>query len=333
MKVFITGSNGFIGSNLCRHFRSKGWSVHGLVRRTSDLHFLKGLDVALTYGDLSRPEEICLPDGMDYIVHSASLVSDTAGEEACYRNIYLLAVNLVDKICAAPSRPRRLAYISTALVLGFDGINISETSPGRDLADFLPYVRQKRATEAYVRSEGKKRGLPVVVLRPSDTFGPNDRTTCGRLLRACESGWPLISGRGDWRFGYCYIDNLCQAVELALLKEGAEGNAYTVTNSELPTWRSFLSLLYGGIGRKRMVHIPVAAAFAGARLLAGVTKIFPRFDPVLTHYRVKRVTTETTYDVSRTLADLGYAPDNRMKDQIQAIVRWYWKERRDGYIK
>ena len=117
------------------------------------------------------------------------------------------------------------------------------------------------------------------------------------------------------------------------MKDGVTGNAYTVANGELPTWRSFGARLYGEMGRKRMIYIPIWANFAAARVLGGIAKIFPRYDPLCTYYRAKRVTTETTYDISRTVADLDYKPDNRMEDQIQAIVRWYWKERRDGYIK
>ena len=36
MKVFITGANGFIGSNICRRFLARGWDVAGLVRPAAD---------------------------------------------------------------------------------------------------------------------------------------------------------------------------------------------------------------------------------------------------------------------------------------------------------
>ena len=63
--VFITGANGFIGSNLCRYFLKKNFTVHGLVRKTSDLHFLEDLDVKLVYGDLNEAEKIKLPENVD----------------------------------------------------------------------------------------------------------------------------------------------------------------------------------------------------------------------------------------------------------------------------
>jgi len=332
MKILITGANGFVGSNLCRHFLNKGWDVYGLVRRTSDLHFLKNLDLKLICGDLLYPEKIEIPDDIGYVIHSASLVSDTADVDMCHKNIYLLAVNLVRKILSLPRLPRRLVYISTALTLGFNGLNISEERPGES-AQFFAYTRSKLKTEEYFLEQRIKNKLPVVILRPGDVYGPNDRTTCARLLRLCERGVPLIAGHGNWRFGFCYIDNLCQAVDLALLKEGIEGRAYSVSNNVLPTWRIFFSGLQKGLHKKQRIYVPVWFALSLAGLIENLNKIFPRYDPPLTRYRIKRITSDTTYDISRTIAELGYEPDNRTEHQIGEIVSWYLKERRDGYIK
>ncbi|RLG29690.1 hypothetical protein DRN98_08155, partial [Methanosarcinales archaeon] len=52
MKVFITGINGFIGSNLARFSLDNGLEVSGSVRETSDLSFLKDISVTLHQGDI-----------------------------------------------------------------------------------------------------------------------------------------------------------------------------------------------------------------------------------------------------------------------------------------
>jgi len=332
MKIFITGANGFIGSNLCRHFLSQSWEVYGLVRRTSDLHFLNGLDVKLVTGDLLRPEEVRIPDGIDHIVHAASIVSDWADDETCRKHIYQLAVNLVQKIQSLPRMPKRIVYISTAVTLGFNALDISEERPGRS-ALFLDYTRYKVKTEQMFLDEWRRSGLPVVILRPADVYGPYDRTSCAKILRACEHGVGLIAGHGNRRFGFCYIDNLCQVVHLALFKEGIEGRAYTVTNGELPTWRTFFSGLQKGLNKKQRFYQPIWIVFAIAACMEAVHKLFPRYEASLNFYRIKRITTETTYDISRTISELGYAPDDRIDRQIEAIVAWYLKERRDGFIK
>jgi nucleoside-diphosphate-sugar epimerase len=331
-KLLITGANGFIGANLCRHFLAHGWDVHGLVRRTSDIHSLEGLDVKLIYGELQYPETFRIPADIDHIIHSASIVSDRADDETCRRNIYLLAVNLARKIEEMPRPLRRLAHISTALTLGFDATDISEEKPGKP-ALFFAYARYMLQVEHLFLDMWKTRGLPIVILRPGDVFGPHDRVSCVELLKACERGVPLIVGKGRHRFGYCYSGNLCQAAELALTKEGIEGRAYTVTNGSLPTWREFLKDMQRGVGRKQRVYVPVWLAFALAGIFKGVQKLRPSFVPRGTYYRIKRVTSETTYDISKTIADLGYRPDDRIDLQVREIVAWYLKEKEDGFIK
>ncbi|MGB7295838.1 MAG: NAD-dependent epimerase/dehydratase family protein [Candidatus Aminicenantales bacterium] len=331
-KVLITGANGFIGSNLCRHLAAEGYEVYGMVRRTSDLHFLEGLPVRLIFGDLCDPPGLSIPQDIDSVVHAASIVSDQASDSDCEAGIFNLTVNLVQKAQDLGIKLQRFIYISTTLTLGYLGRDLSEEEPGRS-ADFMPYVRAKKKSEAYLRERMESDHLPLVILRPGDTYGPNDRTSCDKILRGAERGFPIIVGSGKHRFAFCYIDNLCQAVRLALQDDRAVGRAYTVTNGILPTWKEFFAGFQKALGKRQRVYVPVwlAKTVAGAQELW--KKISPGFQPELNQYRVRRITTETTYDISRTVAELGYRPDNDMGKQIEAIVAWYREDRKKGYIK
>ncbi len=331
-KVLITGANGFIGSNLCRYLLAKGYDVYGLVRRTSDLHFLEGLPVDLIFGDLSDPSDLQLPLDTAYVVHAASIVSDLATETECEAGIFSLTVNLVEKSMSLGIKPKRFVYISTTLALGYLGTNLSEEKPGQS-ADSMPYVRGKKRTETYLMEKRQSDHLPVVILRPGDTYGPNDRTACDKILRAAELGVPIIVGSGRHQFAFCYIDNLCQAVQLSFKNDKAVGNAYTVTNGVLPTWRQFFSGLQKGLGKRQRIYVPVWLAKTLASFQELRKKVSPGFQPDLTQYRIQRITTETTYDISRTVTELGYRPDNDTERQIRTIVEWYREERKKGYIK
>jgi nucleoside-diphosphate-sugar epimerase len=328
-RVLITGANGFIGSNLCRWFRRRGWEVDALVRESSDLHFLAGLDVRLLKGDLRFAEKIVVPEGTTHIVHAAALVSDMAGDAECALNIFDMTRSFIQKIGDSGAPLGRFVYISTALTLGFGHRDISEDTHGMSAA-FLPYVRHKIRTENELFDLHAGRGFPAVILRPGDVFGPYDRVTCASLLRGCERGVPLIVGHGRWRFGYCYVGNLCQAVELALVKDGVEGKAFTVTNGVLPTWRDFFQALQNGVGKKQKVYVPVWLALAAAAGSGILHAVFPSFEREINYYRIKRITTETTYDISRTVTELGYKPDDDFERQFAEVVDWYLEERKNG---
>jgi nucleoside-diphosphate-sugar epimerase len=325
--VLITGANGFIGSHLCDAFAARGYAVHGLVRRTSDLSLLEGSTVHLVYGDLTSIDAIDFPPRIDIVVHAAALVSDTAGAAECRRHILDATRSLVEKITRLYPRLSRFVYVSSALTLGYGADDISEEAPGRS-ADYLPYCRMKKLTEQLLRDRHGETGFPVVILRPGDVYGPRDRTSCRRMLDAAAKGAPLIVGRGSCRFGLCSPTNLSRAALAAVERPGAIGNAYTVVNGVAPTYREFFGALQAGVGRRQRFYVPVTPVLAAALFLELARRLIPGLEPPINFYRIRRITTQTTYDMRRTLRDLGYLSDDDYKAQFRAIVEWYLGETR-----
>ncbi len=74
MKVLVTGGNGFIGSHLVELLLSRHYAVRCLVRKTSDLTWVKGLDIEFIQGDLFDPDALRnAVEGVDYVYHSAGV--------------------------------------------------------------------------------------------------------------------------------------------------------------------------------------------------------------------------------------------------------------------
>lgn len=330
--ILITGANGFIGSNLCRYFLAKDYNVYGLVRKTSDLHFLEGQKIKLIYGDLMQVEKIEWPKNLDVVVHCASVVSDEADDECCESNIYNSTIGLVRHIKNSNIDIKKFIFMSTALVLGYQELDISEAKPGRS-ACYLPYVRSKKKTEETLLSMHNGHRFPVVILRPADVFGPNDRITCAHILKGIDDGVPVIVGGGKWIFPFCYVDNLCQATYLACTSNNSEGRAYTVTNGIDVTWKEFLSFLQKKLNRRQWIYIPAFFPHVVAFAMNIIHKLRPSYEPKLTKYRIKRITSHTNYDISKTVQELNYVPENDIEKQFCKIVDWYLSEKDAGRIK
>ncbi len=328
--VFITGSNGFIGSNLCRYFLKKNINVYGLVRKTSDLHFLEDLDVKLVYGDLSEAEKIKLPENVDTIIHCASEVSDIADKKSCEINIWRATENFVNHVMNTTTNLKKFIYMSTALVLGYKKLNISDENPGKPAN--LPYVHSKIKTEKYLLEAHKKKGLPLVILRPADVYGPYDRTSSAPIVKGLKDGLPPIVAGGKWIFPFCYVDNLSLATYLACVTPNIEGNAYTVTNGSDVAWKEFFSVILKRINKKQRFYLPKFTPFVVAFFSKIIHFFVPSFEPQLTYYRAKRITSNTNYDISRTINDLNYSPDTDTEKQFNATMDWYLAEHEAGYL-
>jgi len=82
-------------------------------------------------------------------------------------------------------------------------------------------------------------GFPAIILRPSIVYGPYSRWCTGTIERLRKDQVALIDGGA----GICnttYVDNLIDAIFLALGADGAIGQSISITDGELVTWADFI---------------------------------------------------------------------------------------------
>jgi dTDP-glucose 4,6-dehydratase len=179
-RVLVTGAGGFIGSHLVEELVRQGADVRALVRYNSraDLGNLKLADpevvrdIDVRFGDLRDPDTVRdVVDGVDVVFHLGALIaipySYLHPREVAETNVMGTLNVLESSRCA---RARRVVHVSTSEVYGTARVvPISEAHP---LQGQSPYSASKigadRLAEAYHRSFG----LPVVTVRPFNTFGP-----------------------------------------------------------------------------------------------------------------------------------------------------------------
>ncbi len=204
-RVLVTGADGFIGSHLTERLVAEGAQVRAFCCYNSrgslgwldetDPAMRAALDVRL--GDIRDARFVAAAtEGIDIVFHLAALIaipySYVAPQSFIDTNVSG-TLNALEGARAAGVR--RFIQTSTSEVYGTPGdLPIRETHP---MAAQSPYAASKVAADQLALAFARSYELPVVVLRPFNTYGPrqSDRAVLPTMLRQ------LLDGRTEIRLG------------------------------------------------------------------------------------------------------------------------------------
>jgi dTDP-glucose 4,6-dehydratase len=156
----------------------------------------------------------------------------------------------------------RFLHVSTDEVFGpiESPWRASESSPNRPSS---PYAASKAAADQFVRSYHHTYGLPILLVHPSNNYGPfqfPEKLVPLAILNAIE-GWPIpIYGDGSQRRNWLFGEDLCRAVSL-VLERATPGEAFNVATSIERTNAELVRAICGLVDRlvPELPHAPCAA--------------------------------------------------------------------------
>jgi nucleoside-diphosphate-sugar epimerase len=248
--IALTGSTGFIGSTIARRLATEGWKIKALKRRTSDRSPLVGFDVQWVEGALEDLDSLrCLVHGVEAVVHCAGAVRGATQEHFNQIN-----VDGVERLVRAATEQHPLPRF---LLLS----SLAAREP-----DLSPYAKSKYQGEAVLAEQAGQ--MPWTVLRPSAVYGPGEKEM-QPLLRWMARGIAFVLGSGDGRFSMLYVDDLAEAIQKWLLKDGLPKKAFELHDGRPGgySWKDVIDAV-GGLNARRVqcLHIPVAGLRTAARL-------------------------------------------------------------------
>jgi len=321
MKILISGGAGFIGSNLCEYFLSKGYKVVCLDNfATGHLHNLNGainnLNFTLIEGDIRNLSDCQKAvEGVDYVLHQAALGSVPRSiNDPITTNDVNISGFLNMLIASRDAKVKRFVYAASSSTYGdSQGLPKVEEVIGKPLS---PYAITKFVNELYAEIFSKTYGLETVGLRYFNVFGrkqdPNGAYAAVipkfvQQFMRYES--PVINGDGLYSRDFTYIDNVIQMNELAMTTQNPEA----------------LNTVYN-------------TAFGDRTTLIQLTDFLKEY---LTTFDAKIADVEVLHgpnragDIPHSLASiekakrlLGYNPQFSIQEGLKEAVAWYYNNLR-----
>ncbi len=320
--ILVTGANGFIGSNLVKRLLSDGHKVRSLVRKTSDLSFLDGVDTELFYGDISDVNNLSdALKNIDKVYHVAGLAADWGAYEL-FEKVNFKGVQNVAKT-ASSSGVKKMIYISTVAFHGFGKINMNEESPIQN--DLIPYAKTKYLAEQWLWKYQNETDMKITAVRPGNVFGVNDRTFMLKYLDAMLTGKFSEINKGRSKTCPVFIDNLIDIITLVGDNDKANGEAFIATDGLDIDWHTFNTKLADGLGIKLpKTSIPYGVAYAVAKMYYGVHKLLGiKSEPFLTPYRVNNGGKDYHFSIAKLHKYFNYSPRVNLDDSVKKTVNWY----------
>jgi dihydroflavonol-4-reductase len=190
MLAFVTGATGFVGSHVARVLKQQGADLRLLVRPTSDLRNLDGLDADRVEGDLRDAASIeTALSGCDVAFHVAAdyrlWVRDS---DAMYRSNVEGTRSLLE--AARKQGLRRVVYTSSVATMGFTSSftsnhrNVADEQSPVGIEDMIGHYKRSKFMAEQVAIEAATSGLDVVVVNPTTPIGERDikPTPTGRIV-------------------------------------------------------------------------------------------------------------------------------------------------------
>lgn len=322
-KILVTGVNGFIGSHIAERLLHEGHEVHGLVRKTSNLDFICGMNIKLHYGDILLPETLTEAVAEnEVVIHNAGLASDWGPLDLFMKINFEGTKNIVN--AALSGGVKRIVYMSSTAIHGFGSKEMmNENSPVTP--SVFPYSQSKWMAEKWLMDFAAQSGIEAVAIRPGNVFGTRDHTFIEKYLDVIVKGRAGFVSGGKSKTCPTYVENLSHAVALACFHPAAAGESFIITDGIDITWRAFTEMLAQAAGApKPRFSIPFRAGYSLAFLMEMIYKTAGSTNaPLLTRYRMSNAGLDYFFSIAKAEKMLGFRPEINMEEAIGRTVNWY----------
>ncbi len=315
--ILVTGAAGFIGSNLTDRLLAAGHRVVGFdnfcdfyaptVKRRNLERAMPHAGFELVEADI-RDRQAVLDTFRQFKPHAVVHLAAMAGvRPSIERPDYYTAVNLDGTVnlldAAVIAGSAKFLFASSSSVYGNnEKVPFAED----DRVDFpiSPYAATKKSGELIAHSYHHLHQLPIYCLRFFTVFGPRQRPdlAISKFLRLVAADKPIpVFGDGSTSRDYTFIDDIVSGIIAAMDRCG---------QPDAPRYRIY------NLGGNHPISL--------SELIATVEKVVGKRAAIDRQAMQAGDVERTWADLSRSKAELGYAPVTTIEEGIRK--QWQWLE-------
>ncbi len=320
-RILVTGAAGFIGSRVLECLLDRGFrNLVCFVRSSSELAGIEaiierqppGARIEVLKGNLlSRKDCEEASKDVSLIFHLAAGIGEKSFPDA-FLNTVVATRNLLD---ASLKRARLRRFV---LVSSFSVYSNCQKPHGRLLNESCPieehpelrgeaYCFAKVKQEQVVTEYGKDYGIPYVLVRPGSVYGAGTSGITGRVGIATFGLFLHLGGSNTIPF--TYVDNCAEAIVLAGLVKGVDGEAFNVVDDDLPSSRQFFRLYKKNARYFKSIYMPHLISYALCYLWEKYSHWSEgQLPPVFNRRRWHVDWKKTHYSNEKLKARLGWTP-------------------------
>lgn len=315
MKALVTGATGFIGSHLVEELIKRGYGVTCLVRKTSNLKWIEGLDLTILHGDCEDEGSLKdIPRDFDYIFHVAGLTKAKKEEDFFCVNVKGTE-NLLKTVSARVPGLKRFIYLSSLAAAGpsRNGAPVNENSEPKPVSG---YGKSKLDGEGIVVKY--KDGVSSTIIRPPAVYGPRDRDLFVFFKMLKKGFYPYW---GKCYYSLLYVDDLVRGLITAAEDKVAEGGVYFLSDGNVYSNEDVVNEISNVLGTKiTKLRMPKMIM----TVLVGIVERLSKESSIINRDKLKELNhVNWICDSSRAGKDFKFIPKVTLKEGIKWTADWY----------
>ncbi len=324
IKILVTGANGFIGSNLCKHLSSLNFFVRGMALTGTSVENISGVVNEIVFADITKPASLKNSlSGITHVFHLAALASDWGSIHLHLKVNTGGTKNLLE--ASAQAGAKRFLYVSS---LAIHKLNGHDGSDENLIADSMinAYAISKRESEILVNGFFRKKIIETVIVRPGFfPFGPGDTTSFIHLAVAISKGKFALINSGKAKISTAFIENLVEGITLAGFHPKASGETFIICDDDPVSWKQIAVDIAEKLkAGNKFLSVPFKFAFIVAAIFELLWKVQnKKSPPPLTKYRVSVPRKNLIFSNKKAKIVLGYSPLVNWENGLAKTMNWY----------